>query len=365
MSDRPLIAVPPESLEAMVAWMPAAVIVIDASQTITAANARVSDLFGYSPAELIGGPLSVLVPQSARQFHRPATDAYMRRPYVRHRDSGLQLVGVRKDGSEISVDISLASFDYPDGRRAMAIMTDATDRVTRIKAEQAAGHVVEFLAAVTHDLRTPLNSVLGFAQLLEDPQMGTLNERQVRYVSNIRKAGNHMLELLNDVLDLRAVESGQIQLLWERVEVDDVVQPVVDWAEPAAAAKGLVLEWTGERGLAIVGDHRRFHQIVGNLVSNAVKYTSVGSVSVETRLKDIDVTIAIADTGPGIERAELERMFDPFVQGSMALRQSKSGSGLGLALTKRLVAALGGQLTFESTVGSGTLATVAFPAART
>jgi len=357
------VELPPGALEALIAWIPAAVVMVDHTQHITAATPSAGELFGYPPQEMIGRPLTDLVPVNARSFHDQAAAAYVERPYIRHPDSGLQLTALHRDGTEFPVDISLNTVRYRDGVRTMAVVSKASDRAERQVADQRRKHMVDFLSAVSHDLRTPLNAVLGFSELLASGSHGSLTDRQRRDVDNIQTAGNNMLMLLNDVLDLQRVEAGEIQLLWEKVPVDTIVDEAVTLEEPEATTKGLLLEWIGRRGLHVMADQRRIRQILGNLLSNAVKYTDLGKVSVSAEQHRNQVAISVTDTGPGIPEADLKQIYNPFFQGSLALRQAKSGSGLGLALTRRLVEALNGEIHLESTVGLGTTATVRLPAA--
>ena len=354
---------PTRALEGLVDWIPAAIVVIDADQRITAASTRAAELFGYQPGEMVGRQLGDLVPHDVRDFHQRATDAYLAKPYVRHPVSGLQLRGLHRDGNEFPVDIALNTVPGPQGARFMAVITAARDRVELEVAEERRRHMVDFLTAVSHDLRTPLNAVLGFSELLASGAHGPLNDRQKRDVQNIRRSGESMLALLNDVLDLQRVETGRIQLLFERVRVSEVVEEVVSQEEPRAAQKGLPLEARVGGGIYVLSDRRRLRQVLGNLLSNAVKYTDAGRVQVSAEPSAGRVGISVADTGPGIGKSDLEKIFDPFFQGSLALRQAKSGAGLGLALTKRLVEALNGEIAVVSSLGVGTTAKVLLPAA--
>jgi PAS domain S-box-containing protein len=361
--DQRAIELAPGAIEALVSWIPAAVIMIDSDHQITAANQASGDLFGYGPQELVGRSLGDLVPVAARPFHEIAVAGYLQRPYVRHPGSGLRLTGLRKDGTEFPVDIALNTLRYPSGLRAIAVINEASDRLEMMQADERREHAVDFWSAAVHDLRTPLNSVLGFSELLLSGQRGHLTAEQSVYVDNIHSSGEHMLALISDVLDLQRVESGHMQLLWEQVSVESVINDAATAMLPVVLAKGLQLVRRGDPSISVLADRRRLRQILDNLLSNAVKYTDAGRVHISTERVGERVRITVSDTGFGIAAADLERVFDPFFQGSLALRLPKSGSGLGLALAKRLVEAFRGEISIESVQGSGTTVRVVLPAA--
>jgi PAS domain S-box-containing protein len=226
-------------------------------------------------------------------------------------------------------------------------------RAAREEAERANLAKSEFLSRMSHELRTPLNSILGFSQLLE---MNGLTAEQRENVEQILKGGRHLLELINEVLDISRIETGQLQLSLEPVAVDEVVREALDLIQPLAAVRGIALRTTGTGtpDRHVLADRQRLKQVLLNLVANAVKYNREGgAVSVSSR----DVPgerhrIEVTDTGPGIRPEKMDLLFSPFERLG-ADQSSVEGTGLGLALSRHLVEAMGGTIGAESTPGEG------------
>ena len=234
-------------------------------------------------------------------------------------------------------------------------------RQANSELETASHHKTEFLAAMSHELRTPLNSILGFAQLLLLGNQGVLGEKQRRYVHNIQTGGNHLLTLIDGVLDLSKVEAGRIELRSELTTLDDVLQVAVTSLEPLATAKNLQLELERNPDIRLVVDQLRLTQVLINLIGNAIKFTYEGHVRVKARESGDSVVITIADTGIGIQGDQLERIFGAFIQVDSGIGRQEGGTGLGLALAKQMVALMGGEITVISTPNRGSVFTVALP----
>jgi signal transduction histidine kinase len=216
-----------------------------------------------------------------------------------------------------------------------------------------------FLAALSHELRTPLNAVLGFADVLLAEVDGPLTEDARESLSVIRGSGEHLRALIDDILDLSALESGELRLSSREIDVYPIAQEVVREAGVAASAKGLKLELFGKPAMAYA-DPRRVRQIIGNVVGNAVKFTSRGGVTVRVDPRDGGVSIAITDTGPGIAPKDHEAIFREFFQTGDARRQ-RVGTGLGLAITRRLVQMHRGFVDLKSQLGRGSHFTIVLP----
>ncbi|HEY5246769.1 MAG TPA: ATP-binding protein [Acidimicrobiales bacterium] len=216
----------------------------------------------------------------------------------------------------------------------------------------------EFLSRMSHELRTPLTAILGFGQLLQLEQLGDEDRESV---DHIVRAGEHLLSLINEVLDIAQVTQGRLDLLFETVDVDAVVREAVALMGPAAAERGVTIDVVGPAaGLAALADRQRLHQILLNLLSNAIKYNRpTGSVTVAIQPEhDGDgIDVAVVDTGPGIEESQLERVFIPFDRLSAA-HSTIEGTGVGLPLARALSEAMGGTLTFRSEVGVGSTFTI-------
>jgi signal transduction histidine kinase len=216
-----------------------------------------------------------------------------------------------------------------------------------------------FLAALSHELRTPLNAILGFTDVLLAEVDGPLTEEARENLSVIRGSGEHLRALIDDILDLSALESGELRLSSRLIDVYPIAQEVVREAGLAANAKGLVLELSGKPAMAFA-DPRRVRQIIGNVVGNAIKFTSRGSVTVRVDPRDGGVSIAIADTGPGIAPKDHEAIFREYFQTGEARRQ-RVGTGLGLAISRRLVQMHRGFIDLRSQLGRGSLFTIVLP----
>jgi signal transduction histidine kinase len=224
----------------------------------------------------------------------------------------------------------------------------------------------DFLANMSHELRTPLNSIIGFSEVLEDQLLGTLNESQRENVMYILKAGRHLLSLINDILDLSKVESGKMELDVESVSLRELLDASLVMQREKAARHGIKLDLKLEPDTSIVieADERKLKQIVFNLLSNAVKFTADGG-QVQVLSKQInggqDIEISIKDTGIGIKPEDLAKLFKEFSQLSSPYDKQFEGTGLGLALTKKLVELHSGKIWVESEFGKGSLFAFVIP----
>ncbi len=220
--------------------------------------------------------------------------------------------------------------------------------------EAASRHKSEFLANMSHELRTPLNAILGFSQVLQQKLFGDLNAKQEEYLEDIHSSGNHLLSLINDVLDLSKVEAGQIELEPAPFSLREALERGVVMVRERATQNGIQLGLRLDPEVEVVtGDERRIRQVIFNLLSNAVKFTPAGGrIDVASARVDGHVEIAVSDTGPGIAPEDLERIFEEFQQTEAGIRQ-REGTGLGLALSKRLVELHGGRIWVESRSGKG------------
>ena len=220
--------------------------------------------------------------------------------------------------------------------------------------EAASRHKSQFLANMSHELRTPLNSVLGFTELLVDGIYGELPDKAKTTMARVQANGRHLLELINDVLDLSKIEAGQLTLALEEYSVGQIVRSTVAAVEPLARAKGLRLAATVAEKLPIGrGDERRLTQVLLNLAGNAVKFTETGSIDILADAVDEHFEISVRDTGPGIASKDQMLIFEQFQQVDSSSTREKGGTGLGLAISKRIVEMHGGTIDVESVPGSG------------
>ncbi len=235
-------------------------------------------------------------------------------------------------------------------------LADARDQL-----EVASRHKSEFLANMSHELRTPLNAIIGFSDVLLQKIFGTLNEKQEDYLQDIRSSGEHQLSLINDILDLSKVEAGRLELERSTFSISETVAGAVALVRERATQHAIALSEDVEPGIgSIDADQRKVKQVLVNLLSNAVKFTpDGGKVSVSAQRMDGQVLFAVKDTGPGIATEDVVRIFKEFEQTSTA--RGKEGTGLGLALAKRLVELHGGRIWVASEVGKGSTFTFALP----
>ena len=229
--------------------------------------------------------------------------------------------------------------------------------------EEASQHKSEFLANMSHELRTPLNAVIGFSQVLRDEMVGSVNEKQAEYLDDITSSGNHLLSLINDVLDLSKVEAGQVELEVHPFSLREALERGVVMVRERATEDGVRVAFAADPEVDPVnGDERRIKQVIFNLLSNAVKFTPAGGeVDVSATRVNGEVRVSVADTGPGIAPEDRERIFEEFQQSETGVGH-REGTGLGLALAKRFVELHGGRIWLESELGRGSTFTFALPA---
>jgi two-component system, cell cycle sensor histidine kinase PleC len=211
-----------------------------------------------------------------------------------------------------------------------------------------------FLASMSHELRTPLNSIIGFTGIILQGMSGEINQEQRKQLTMVKNSADHLLSLINDVLDVSRIEAGRVELSHEEMRLDDVVKEVAEAFSPAASEKDLELLTEVPEGILLLSDRRRVKQVLMNLVSNAIKFTDRGSVKIAARVaRDGNVEIRVIDTGIGIKKEDTDKLFQPFQQIDMSLTRSREGTGLGLHLAKRLSALLGGDISAKSEYGRG------------
>jgi PAS domain S-box-containing protein len=268
-----------------------------------------------------------------------------------------------KDKTQIRVSLSVREVCSEQGDILYyeGLLTDITERIKREKAERER-EIAEkanraksvFLANMSHELRTPLNAVLGYAQLLQkDPNV---TERQKDRLKIIHNSGDHLLSLINDILDLSKIEAGRIEITSAEFFLPDFLDNINAMFQIRADQKNIGFYYKNSHRLPkyVRGDKVRLRQILINLLGNAVKFTEKGRVTFGADYKDGHVCFEVGDTGPGIEAGELEKIFDPFYQSGSYVKKSE-GTGLGLSISRRLIEIMGGSLTVESTPGQGTV----------
>lgn len=339
---------------------PDAILQVDGEGRILLLNRVTEDMFGYTREELLGQPVEVLVPAAKRGVHTKHRAAYAQHPSTRSMGAKLQLEGMRKDGSSFPVEISLSPRGNPGSFEVTAIIRDVTERKAadeRIRSLQR-----EFLASMSHELRTPLHTIIGFSELLREEVQGPLNEKQKRFIGHIHKDSLHLLELINDILDLSKIESGRLTLRPEAFDFATVVKESLATVRGLADAKHHRMESYVNIRRPLVADRLRVKQILVNLLSNAVKFTpDNGRIVVEAGAHRGRIEVSVSDSGIGIPSAEHASIFDKFHQVGSTTKGVREGTGLGLAITKHLVEQHGGSIAVESTPGQGSRFTFTIP----
>ena len=255
-----------------------------------------------------------------------------------------------------------------EGMVLQGVVLDITEEV---EAKQAAARAhleneakSRFLAVMSHELRTPLNSILGFTQLLQLGVGGGLSDRQQRYLEHVRGSGEHLLEVVNDILDLAKIQAGQMEMPLVPVDLADAVADTVEAMEPLAREKELELAQAVAPGLAVLAEPRRLRQALLNLLANAVKFTDQGRIEVVVEpAQEGQVALSVVDTGIGIAATDLDSIFEPFSQVDAGSTRAHEGTGLGLTLTRQFVEAMGGTVSATSEPGAGSRFTISLPAA--
>ncbi|WP_052402797.1 sensor histidine kinase [Methanococcoides methylutens] len=243
------------------------------------------------------------------------------------------------------------------------IVTDITERKkaelalvrAKVLAEEGNRIKSEFLANMSHELRTPLNSVIGFSQVLSDKRFGDLNKKQTKYISNILKSGRHLMTLINDILDISKIESGNMKYEPEIINLPEIIDEIVMLIDPMAKKKSIDLKSNIELEiLEIYADRTKIKQIMYNLLSNAIKFTpKSGKVWVNSKIIGGKVQVSVSDTGIGIPENKQKTVFEAFKQVDSSFNRKYEGTGLGLALVKQYVEMHGGEVWVESEVGKG------------
>jgi len=315
--------------------------------------------------------VEMLLPAHFQQTHVQHRSNYFSTPQTRPMGAGRDLSGRKKDGSEFPAEISLSPLDTEDGMLVMAAVRDITERkleenARRKNLQEANRLKSEFLANMSHELRTPLNGIIGFTEFLIDGKPGSLNEKQKEYLNDILASGKHLLNLINDVLDLAKVEAGKMELFPEQFSIGKALDQVCSVITPFASKKNITVTKHVFSDLdSVFLDLQKFKQILYNLLSNAVKFTKeYGSVQIiADRLNSDSWKISVIDTGIGIKKEDYEKLFVEFQQIESGTDRHFQGTGLGLALTKKLVEIQHGSIRVDSEAGKGTTFTVVFPLA--
>ncbi len=350
------------------------IVVTDQDQRIVRVNDSFVRIYGWGRDDLIGHDFLHLIAEDERELARRNHDEFIRSGI---RSSGEMKV-VRKDGNIANALFTTAALELSQGRRfqvttimdiTLRKQMELSLRLAKEQADTANQTKSAFLANMSHELRTPLNAIIGFSEMMMKETFGELgNEKYKEYLADIHLSARHLLEIINEVLDMSKIEAGRVELDEEYLSVADLVASVSRMMASRAFSSGLKIEEHVEEDLPpLYADPRLVRQILINLVGNAVKYSRTdGTIDIIARkAKDQSLELIVQDMGIGIPRERIKDALEPFGQVSIPHEDNKmQGTGLGLPLAKAMAELHDGMLQLESDEGKGTTVTVIFPAAR-
>jgi PAS domain S-box-containing protein len=343
-----------EVWRALVESAPDALVMIDRHGDILYVSAQTERLFGYAKEELLGKKIEVLLPARYHGKHAGQRMSYLSSPRVRPMGAGIELFGLHRNGQEIPVEISLSPLTTPTGVLVTAAIRDITERkrfqeelkLARETAEMASRSKSEFLANMSHEIRTPLAGILGYAEMIA--LYCHSDDERKNYMEKLRRCADNLTELISDILDLSKVEAGALKVESVPLSLVSEVEGLINILHGRAAEKKISLDVVYERPLptTIISDPTRMRQVLSNIVGNAIKFTDHGGVTLKIYVDSGSrgLCFAVTDTGCGLSAEEQGRLFQPFVQADSSTTRKYGGTGLGLALSRRLAHALNGEL---------------------
>jgi PAS domain S-box-containing protein len=361
-----------DELQAVLDTATDGVVILDVEGRIISVNRSAEALFGYEQRELAGKDLLLLF---APESHRAAydyLDSLRANGVASLLNDGREVMGRVRQGGSVPLFMTIGRLG-DDGKRLCAVLRDVTSFkkaeselvAAKRQAEEASSQKSDFLAKISHEVRTPLNAIIGFAEVMMEERFGPMaNERYRSYARDIHTSGEHVISLVNDLLDLSKIEAGRLDLAFTSVNLNEVVQQSVSLMQPQASRDRIIIRMALANGLPnVVADSRSMRQIVLNLLSNSIKFTQAGGQAIiSTTLSERgEAVLRVRDTGVGMTERELAIAMEPFRQ---VASTTLGGTGLGLPLTKALVEANRAAFTIQSTKHAGTLVEVVFPPTR-
>lgn len=352
-----------------------AIIVADDQGIILDFNSSAEKVFGFSRDEAVGAQMAeLIVPQQFREAHYAGMERFNRTKEPRLVGQGrIEITALRKDGEEFPVEVSIGQARDHRGAIFISYLRDITERLeaeedlksARDEALQAEKAKSNFLAVMSHEMRTPLNGLFGTMELLQKTK---LTQKQSDFVEVAQRSGKILLHHVNDVLDVSRIDAGMVELEDDVFDLEQFFKDVVTTNEATAFAKGnkLVLKLHNMPEYLIRGDEHRLRQVAFNLISNALKFTTKGTVTVDVDLKESKgaqpmLHFSVSDTGVGISSEDQKRVFDRFFTQEKSYDRLASGAGLGLTICKQIIEMMGGEISLNSTLGQGTTFEVTAP----
>ncbi|WP_292397494.1 histidine kinase dimerization/phospho-acceptor domain-containing protein, partial [Mesorhizobium sp.] len=350
------------------------VVLIGRDGTIRSISRPAEALFGFDSDEVTGKPFVSLFAIESQRAARDYLDGLSEPGVASVLNDGREVIGREAQGRFIPLFMTIGRL--PNDSGFCAVVRDITQwkraeedlTQARAVAERASSQKTDFLARISHEIRTPLNAIIGFSELMVDEKFGPVaNDRYRDYLRDINRSGNHVLDLVNDLLDISKIEAGQQEMAYEAVSLNDTLAETVAMMQPQANRERVIIRSSfASRLPEVVADLRSVRQIALNILSNAIRYTQAGGQVIVSTAYEIsgDVVMRVRDTGIGMSQSEIEQALKPFKQLNALKRGRGDGTGLGLPLTKAMVEANRARFTINSTPGEGTLVEVAFPSTR-
>jgi len=362
-----------ETFRAISATANDGIIMMDTEGKVTYWNRAAEKIFGYTGEEILGKELhTTLTPERFLEAHKKGFARFKTTGQGAAIGETLELAAVKKDGTEIPVDLSLASVKIDGEWNAVGLIRDITNRKlaekalqkSKREAEDANLAKTEFLASMSHEIRTPMNAIIGMADLLQETRLDT---EQKQYVQTFQSAGENLLNIINDILDISKVEAGQIQLETTDFNLNEMIENICEVMAIRAHEKGLELTYNIMPNVPtdLLGDPVRLRQILINLMGNAIKFTGKGEVDVQVERQgsgirdqgsedgEVGLVFSVTDTGIGIPPDKINTIFEVFTQADSSTTRKYGGTGLGLSISKKLVELMDGNLQVESEPGHG------------
>lgn len=350
------------------------VVLVTPTGDIRSVNRSAEALFGFDNDELAGKPFTVLFATESQRAAADYLSGLAENGVASVLNDGREVIGREAQGRFIPLFMTMGRL--PGAGGYCAVLRDITqwkraeEELTQARgqAERASSQKTDFLARISHEVRTPLNAIIGFSELMLDEKFGPLDNARYRdYLRDINRSGNHVLELVNDLLDISKIEAGEQDMDFESVSLNDALADAVAMMQPDANRERVIIRSSFASSLPeVVADLRSIRQIALNLLSNAIRFTPAGGQVIVSTVYEPsgDVTMRVRDTGIGMSRSEIDQAMKPFKQVTSAKARSRDGTGLGLPLTKAMVEANRAAFSIESKPDEGTIVEIVFPSTR-
>ncbi|WP_243041258.1 PAS domain-containing sensor histidine kinase [Dyella sedimenti] len=344
---------------------PNAMLLVDRKGRIMLANQQAGTLFGYSEKELCGAQVEILIPEQFRKHHDSLRDGFFDHPQTRYMGSGRDLIGLRKDGTTMPIEVGLNPVQTNDDLMVLVSVVDISERKAQeeLRAKKEAAEAAykakgELLAIASHDLKNPLSSIAGLAQILLDMKTaeGGASQQDIEFLKSIHEASSHMFEVVKGILANEGLEQEGLSITKDDVDLSALATDLVQFATPSAERKGITLSAVITPDIHYQGDKTRLREALDNYISNAVKYSPQGktvTVSLTLAADGKWIEFGVRDQGPGITEEDKPQLFGKFKKLSARPTAGESSTGLGLSIVKAIVELHGGQVGCDSTPGQG------------